>query len=537
MVFSSIVFLFYFLPAILALYFLAPRKAKNLVLLAGSLVFYAWGEPVYIFLMMLSILANYLFGLALGRAGAGAGRKAAEGGEAEAGAAGRRAMARFWLICACALNLFLLCFFKYADFLIENINLLLGAQISPLKLPLPLGISFYTFQAMSYIIDLYRGKVQAQRSLIAFGAYVSLFPQLIAGPIVRFQTIAQELTDRRESFPLFSEGAVRFVSGLAKKVLLANGAGAVFDQVMQSDPPLSVLSAWIGILAFTFQIYFDFSGYSDMAIGLGKMLGFHFPENFNYPYISGSITEFWRRWHMTLSAWFKEYVYIPLGGNRKGILKQIRNIAAVWALTGIWHGASWNFLLWGLYFGLLLILEKLFLGRLLAAAPRAVCHVYTMFFVMISWVIFSVGSLAEIASFLEAMFGLGGGPAADNLGLYLLRNNWLFFAMLLVGSTPIPRRCFRRITGMAPMDAQESLAEHTGRVQSAAPGQVRTPADSAAPGQVRTPADSAASGPTVKSLPAWLGILLQNTAMILLFLLVTAYLVSSSYNPFLYFRF
>lgn len=476
MVFSSIVFLFYFLPIVLALYFAAPRRGKNLVLFAVSLVFYAWGEPVYLFLMLFSILINYLFGLAIGRV------KDKPSGCLSA---------RFWVTAACAVNLALLGFFKYADFLIDNLNLLPGVQLSPLELPLPLGISFYTFQAMSYIIDLYRGKVEVQRSLIAFGTYVALFPQLIAGPIVRFQTIAGELKDRRETAALFSQGALRFVSGLGKKVILANGAGAIFDQITQSAAQapgglsgLSSLTAWLGILAFTLQIYFDFSGYSDMAIGLGRMFGFHFPENFNYPYISKSITEFWRRWHITLSTWFREYVYIPLGGNRRGAAKQIRNIAVVWALTGIWHGASWNFLLWGVYFGVLLILEKLFLAKRLERLPAAFSHVYTMFFVVISWVIFSIDSVSGIFGYLAAMFGLGSGPAADSLGLYLLGNNALFLLLLGIGATPLPNRLWRRLTN---------------------------------------------SG--------WLALTLQSAGMAALFLLVTAFLVSSSYNPFLYFRF
>lgn len=497
MVFSSLVFLFYFLPVVLGFYFIAPPKGKNLVLFTVSLVFYAWGEPVYLFLMLFSILINYLFGLAISRSQTGGAFATSP---------------RLWLILACTVNLALLGFFKYGGFLIENINAVSGLHLPALNLPLPLGISFYTFQAMSYIIDLYRGKVRVQRSLIAFGTYVALFPQLIAGPIVRFQTIADELTCRRESLTLFSQGVLRFVSGLSKKVLLANSAGAVFDQIIQSAPAsdlaaLSTLTAWIGILAFTFQIYFDFSGYSDMAIGLGNLFGFHFPENFNYPYISKSITDFWRRWHMTLSSWFKEYVYIPLGGNKKGILMQLRNIAVVWALTGIWHGASWNFLVWGVYFGILLIAEKLFLLKLLDRVPVFVRHVYAMFFVVISWVIFSIDSLPGVAAYLSAMFSLGTGPLADNLSLYLLENNALFFLVMLIGVTPIPNRIYRRLT--AVIEAKPSNAEGMTKKRA-------------------IPANSSAK---------WLALILQNTGMVLLFLLVAAYLVSSTYNPFLYFRF
>ena len=326
MVFSSLLFLFYFLPAVLAVYFIVPRRAKNVVLLLFSLFFYAWGEPVYIFLMLFSICMDYLLGLWMERAKQAPGR------------------AKKVLALAVVLNVALLGFFKYADFFVENLNALTGLAIPALQIPLPIGISFYTFQAMSYLIDLYRGDVPVQRNIISFGTYVSLFPQLIAGPIVRMRTVVGELADRRENFDDFSSGVKRFVTGLGKKVLIANTVGAVWSQISAMDiRELPVLTAWIGLFAFTFQIYFDFSGYSDMAIGLGRMFGFHFLENFDYPYISKSITEFWRRWHISLSSWFKEYVYIPLGGNRKGFPKQIRNILIVWLLTGFWHGASWNF--------------------------------------------------------------------------------------------------------------------------------------------------------------------------------------------------
>ena len=545
MVFSSLVFLFYFLPVVLVLYALAPRRGKNAGLFAASLLFYAWGEPVYLFLMLFSILANYLFGLSIHRAlaadskagPAGDGRHPNAGeaiglnageaiglnaGEAiglKAGGAvdprsggsvdpnmggnevpasgpsavmrpGRRA--RRGLILACALNLVLLGFFKYADFFIVNLNLALGLHIARLNLPLPLGISFYTFQAMSYIIDLYRGKVEVQKSLVAFGTYVALFPQLIAGPIVRFQTIAEGLTRRSHSLSALSQGALRFTAGLGKKVLLANSAGAVFEQAMQAGQigqagaGISVLSAWIGVLAFTMQIYFDFSGYSDMAIGLGRMFGFHFPENFDYPYISKSITEFWRRWHITLSSWFREYVYIPLGGNRRGTLLQLRNIAVVWALTGIWHGASWNFLVWGMYFGVLLIAEKLFLLQALERTPALLRHVYTMFFVIVSWAVFSANDLSGAAAFLASLSGFSGGPLTDEAGLYLLQNNILFFPLLLLGATPIPKRLWDRLNAGVP--------------------------------------DPAAA-------------LIRSAGMTAVLLLSVAYLVSSSYNPFLYFRF
>lgn len=442
MVFSSVVFLFYFLPAVLALYFLVPRRAKNFVLLACSLFFYAWGEPACLLLMIVSILINYLFGRAIDCAARFPAKSPA------------KFSAKLWLIVSCIFNLALLGFFKYADFAAENLNLIPGVQLSLPHLPLPLGISFYTFQTMSYLIDLYRGEIAVQRSLIDFGTYVALFPQLIAGPIVRFKTIACELSCHRESLSLFSEGALRFTAGLGKKILLANGAGAVFDYVVQSAKlaggfsQLSALTAWICVFAYTMQIYFDFSGYSDMAIGLGRMFGFHFPENFDYPYLSKSITEFWRRWHISLGTWFREYVYIPLGGNRRGKPAQLRNIAVVWALTGIWHGASWNFLCWGLFFGALLIAEKLLWGKHLTQMPAALQHAYTMILVMISWIIFSLDSPGKIAGCLRAMFGLAGNPAADRTGLYLLSGNALFFLILAVAATPLPRMIWRRFLGL-----------------------------------------------------------------------------------------
>ena len=420
MVFSSLLFLFYFLPAVLAVYFIVPRRAKNVVLLLFSLFFYAWGEPVYIFLMLFSICMDYLLGLWMERAKQAPGR------------------AKKVLALAVVLNVALLGFFKYADFFVENLNALTGLAIPALQIPLPIGISFYTFQAMSYLIDLYRGDVPVQRNIISFGTYVSLFPQLIAGPIVRMRTVVGELADRRENFDDFSSGVKRFVTGLGKKVLIANTVGAVWSQISAMDiRELPVLTAWIGLFAFTFQIYFDFSGYSDMAIGLGRMFGFHFLENFDYPYISKSITEFWRRWHISLSSWFKEYVYIPLGGNRKGIPKQIRNILIVWLLTGFWHGASWNFVAWGLYFGVLLIVEKLFLLRFLKKLPAFFQHVYTMLLVMLGWAIFSFDSLGNGIAYIRALFGGYGQPIWDGGGVYLLYTNIALLLIAAVGSTPL----------------------------------------------------------------------------------------------------
>ena len=450
MVFSSLLFLFYFLPAVLAVYFIVPRKAKNVVLLLFSLFFYAWGEPVYILLMLFSICMDYLLGLWMERVKQAPGR------------------AKKVLALAVVLNVALLGFFKYADFFVENLNALTGLAIPALQIPLPIGISFYTFQAMSYLIDLYRGDVPVQRNIISFGTYVSLFPQLIAGPIVRMRTVVGELADRRENFDDFSSGVKRFVTGLGKKVLIANTVGAVWSQISAMEiRELPVLTAWIGLFAFTFQIY------SDMAIGLGRMFGFHFLENFDYPYISKSITEFWRRWHISLSSWFKEYVYIPLGGNRKGFPKQIRNILIVWLLTGFWHGASWNFVAWGLYFGVLLIAEKLFLLRFLEKLPAFFRHVYTMLLVMLGWSIFSFDSLGSGLSYIRALFGGYGQPVWDGGGLYLLYTNIALLLIAAVGSTPLPQKLWHRVEGRLsahpiPLGAMETCLVAAGMVLSIA---------------------------------------------------------------------
>ena len=408
MVFSSIVFLFTFLPVVLILYFLVPKAAKNVILLIASLIFYAWGEPVYVFLMLLSILLNYFCGLEIAE-------KAEEG-------SGARGVFLFTVL----VNLGLLGFFKYAGFLVGSLNAVLPFDIPAPELNLPVGISFYTFQILSYIIDVYRKKVAVQKNLISFGLYVTMFPQLIAGPIVRYEDIETQLAERKVTLDKFGSGAAVFIQGLAKKVLLANLIGGLFSQV--SAMPLgniSVLTAWLGCLAYTFQIYFDFSGYSDMAIGLGRMFGFRFPKNFDYPYISRSITEFWRRWHISLGTWFREYVYIPLGGNRVSRLKHIRNILAVWLLTGLWHGASWNFVVWGLYYGAILLVEKFLLGQWIERLPAVIQHLYSLFLIMTGWVFFFSPSLSSASGYLGAMFGSGGRPAVDSESLFLLLSNLL----------------------------------------------------------------------------------------------------------------
>jgi alginate O-acetyltransferase complex protein AlgI len=470
MVFSSLNFLFIFLPAVILLYFISPRKLRNLILFVSSLVFYAWGEPIYVVLMLFSTLVDYTHGYWVDK----------HRGTTKA---------KIALVSSVIINLGLLCVFKYSDFLVANINMLFGTVIPQPNLPLPIGISFYTFQTMSYTIDVYRGDAKMQKNIISFGTYVALFPQLIAGPIVRFSTIAEQLDDRRENPDQFADGVRRFVAGLAKKVLLANSIGMVWTQISTLElSQMSVLSAWIGIIAFAFQIYFDFSGYSDMAIGLGKIFGFTFLENFTYPYISKSITEFWRRWHISLGTWFREYVYIPLGGNRKGLPRQLVNIGVVWLLTGIWHGASWNFVAWGAYYCILLILEKLFLLKFLEKAPAFVSRLYTLLAVLFGWVVFAFDSLGDGFRYLAWMFGGEGVPFADSRALFLLTSNLIILALLGVASTPLPSK----LAGKVMATLQSKTAGHA---------------------------------------------LVVNLSLVFLFLLSVAYLVDSTYNPFLYFRF
>lgn len=401
MVFSSLTFLMLFLPLTLLVYYIVPNRGKNAALFVFSLLFYAWGEPVYVLLMIFSTILDYVCGRLVERYRG-------------------TPKAKIGLIISMCGNLGLLMFFKYADSLIGTVNGIFGAAIPQHGLPLPIGISFYTFQTMSYTIDVYRGQAKAQRNIITFGAFVSLFPQLIAGPIVRYRDIAEQLESRVHSFDKFGGGVRRFVTGLGKKVLLANNIGALWNTISNA-PDLTAVSAWLGIFAFAFQIYFDFSGYSDMAIGLGKMLGFDFSENFNYPYISKSATEFWRRWHISLGSWFRDYVYIPLGGNRKGLPIQIRNIAAVWLLTGLWHGASWNFVLWGAFYGIILIAEKLFLLKALEKAPSFIGHIYAMLTVLIGWTLFAFDDIDKGWRFFKLMFG--GADFVDNNALYLLLSN------------------------------------------------------------------------------------------------------------------
>ena len=430
MVFSSPYFLFLYLPIVLLVYYLTPLKARNAVLLVFNLIFYAWGEPVYILIMFASIAIDYTHGMLVERCKRRGNDRAA-----------RRAVASSVIF-----NLALLFFFKYWDFVAGSLAAI-GLPFMPqLGLSLPIGISFYTFQTMSYTIDVYRGDAPVQRSVISFGTFVTLFPQLIAGPIIQYKDLDAQLDHRDHTAEKFASGVQVFVVGMAKKVLLANNLGMLWDAYKAVPAAgLTVLGAWLGVAAFSLQIYFDFSGYSDMAIGLGRMLGFEFKPNFDYPYISRSITEFWRRWHISLGTWFREYVYIPLGGNRVSRGRLCFNLLVVWGLTGIWHGASWNFLLWGLYFGVLLMLEKLFLKRWIDRWPACFQHAYTLLLVAVSWAIFAVEDFSQLGAYLKAMFGLAGGGLTDAAAWYYFRSFLPVLLISAVASTPLAARLWRRL--------------------------------------------------------------------------------------------
>ena len=468
MLFSSIVFLFSFLPAVMILYYLLPVRFRNVILLLASLVFYAWGEPVYLFLMLLSILFNYFSGLDIAR-----------------NLQDKRAAKRS-LVFNLIINLAVLGFFKYEGFVLDTLNGILPVHISYHALPLPIGISFYTFQILSYIIDVYRGNVKVQTNLPNFALYVTMFPQLIAGPIVQYADVDEQLASREISRTKFGEGSMYFIRGLAKKVLLANTSGMIFTEVSGlAKGNIAVMTAWFGAFAYMFQIYFDFSGYSDMAIGLGKMFGFEFNMNFNYPYVSKSITEFWRRWHISLSSWFRDYVYIPLGGNRVSKIKHIRNLLIVWFLTGLWHGAAWNFVAWGLYYGVILIIEKYLLSPVLDRLPDVVRHIYSIVLVVIGWVLFFSSSFGQAADYIRVMFGAGAHGFADRESMYLLTSNLILWLILIFGSTPLVH--FRY--------------EHMLRTKK------------------------------------WNTTIINSVVYAALFIVCIAYLVTETYNPFLYFRF
>ena len=463
MVFSSIMFLYFFLPCVLLIYYIAPKKFKNIILLISGLFFYAWGEPVYVLLMLLTTFVDYSAGRIIDKFDL------------------VTPIRRTALIGSLVINLGILFVFKYSGFAAG----IFGIKID--ELPLPVGISFYTFQSMSYTIDMYMRKIKVQKSFVNYAAYVTLFPQIVAGPIVRYEDVENEINYRKINSILLGEGVGIFVKGLVKKVFLANNIGMLWTEIkLMNYSQLSAVTAWLGILAFTFQIYYDFSGYSDMAVGLGKMLGFNFPENFRHPYISKSISEFWRRWHITLGSWFRSYVYIPLGGNRKGKTKTLRNLMIVWALTGLWHGASWNFVLWGIYFGIIIILERLFLGRILEKLPSAVSILYTFILVVFGWVLFDTDSLSDAVRYFGAMFG-GDIGLIDSFALFEIKNYIVLFVLCAVGCTGILGRFVKKLHG---------------NINSSRIVYVAAPIIQAA-----------------------------------LLLMCTAYLVDASYNPFLYFRF
>ena len=463
MLFTSISFLYYFLPIVIILYFIVPKKFKNFILFLSSIFFYFCGEPIYTFLMIGEIFIAYVGARYL-----------------------EKHRKKSILVSLLAIHIGALGLFKYSDFTINNINQIFGSKIPLLKLALPIGISFYTFQIISYVVDVYRGKVKAQKSFLKIATYISLFPQLIAGPIVRYETIEKELDSRTSNFENFAYGVRRFVIGLGKKVLIANMLGELCD-VFSTTNEKSILFYWIFAISYSLQIYFDFSAYSDMAIGLGRMFGFHFLENFNYPYISKSITEFWRRWHMSLSSWFRDYVYIPLGGNRKETIILVRNIFIVWALTGIWHGANWTFVIWGLMFGIMLIIEKLFLTKHLEKMPSILQRIYVLFTVMISFIIFNANSIGEAWNNIIGLFGANGENLINASTVYYLKSYLVVLVIAIIGSTPLLKNIIEKL-------------------------------------KTKTNANKIIN-------------LLEPIAMASILIIVTAYLVDNSYNPFLYFRF
>lgn len=471
MVFSSIPFLFFFLPLCLILYYAVPFSWKNGILLFFSMLFYAWGEPRYICLILIGTFIDYVNGLLMEKYG------------------DTRTKRRIFLCCSVTVNLLILGFFKYADFVIVSLNAGLGLQISPLGLKLPVGISFFTFQTMSYVIDLYRGEVKAEHNYFRYLTYVSMFPQLVAGPIVRFADINAELRERKISFQMFENGICRFLQGLLKKVLLANQIGALWESIKVMEvAQISVVTAWLGALAFTLQLYFDFSAYSDMAIGMGEMLGFHFNENFNYPLSAVSVTDFWRRWHISLSTWFRDYVYIPLGGNRVGTVKHLRNMFVVWFLTGLWHGAAWNFVLWGLYYGVLLTLEKYVWGKKLEKLPVFVQHLYAIGIVVFGFVIFTFDNMSEMLEYIRAMFALAGNGFFSTECIWYIGNYGVILGVACILAFPIyPWVCGK--------------VQHKRKIVG-----------------------------TMCSVVSVVGYLV-------LFMLAISSLVSDTYNPFLYFRF
>ena len=465
MLFTSISFLYYFLPALIIIYFITPKKYKNIILLIASLLFYFYGEPKYVFLMIAEIIIAYIGAILIDK---------------------YKNQSKNILITTLFIHVFLLIIFKYTDFIIQTINDISNANIKFLNIALPIGISFYTFQIISYIIDVYNGKVNVQKNIIKLATYVSLFPQLVAGPIVRYQTVEKELDDRVHSFNNFAYGIRRFTIGLAKKVLIANALGELCSKAFLADEK-TIVFFWIFGISYMLQLYFDFSAYSDMAIGLGRIFGFHFPENFNYPYISKSITEFWRRWHISLSTWFKDYVYIPLGGNRDGKYKQIRNILIVWLLTGIWHGANWTFLIWGLLFGIILIIEKIFLNKFMEKLPSFIRRIYVLFIVMILFIIFNSDNMQVALTNIKGLFGMNGEVFINDYTLHYLKSYLLILIISLFGATPF----------------------------------------------IKTLIDKLRKNKYVNNIIN----ILEPILIVIILFVVTSYLIDNSYNPFLYFRF
>jgi len=465
MLFTSISFLYYFLPALIIIYFITPKKYKNIILLIASLLFYFYGEPKYVFLMIAEIIIAYIGAILIDK---------------------YKNQSKNILITTLFIHVFLLIIFKYTDFIIQTINDISNANIKLLNIALPIGISFYTFQIISYIIDVYNGKVNVQKNIIKLATYVSLFPQLVAGPIVRYQTVEKELDDRVHSFNNFAYGIRRFTIGLAKKVLIANALGELCSKAFLADEK-TVVFFWIFGISYMLQLYFDFSAYSDMAIGLGRIFGFHFPENFNYPYISKSITEFWRRWHISLSTWFKDYVYIPLGGNREGKYKQIRNILIVWLLTGIWHGANWTFLIWGLLFGIILIIEKIWLNKFMEKLPSFIRRIYVLFIVMILFIIFNSDNMSVALTNIKGLFGMNGEAFVNDYTLHYLNSYLPVLIIALLGSTPF----------------------------------------------IKILIDKLRKNKYVNNIIN----ILEPILIVVILVVVTSYLIDNSYNPFLYFRF
>lgn len=463
MVFASITFLYYFLPIFLILYFIFPKKYKNIVLLIFSFIFYFYGEPKYILLMLIEVLFSYFMTLSL-----------------------EKNKSKSLLGIIISFHIFLLCVFKYFNFIITNINSIFDGNISLLNIVLPIGISFYTFQIISYEVDVYRGKVKASKSLIDYMAYVFLFPQLIAGPIVRYETVSKELKSRKVTLEDFSYGVNRFIIGLFKKVVIANNIGELCN-ILNGSSEVSILLYWILGISYMLQIYFDFSGYSDIAIGIGRMIGFKFPENFNYPYIADSVTDFWRRWHMTLSSWFRDYVYIPLGGNRVSTLKHIRNILVVWMLTGLWHGASWNFIIWGIYFGVILIIEKYCLNKVLEKLPRVIRNIYAMFIVMISFIIFSSDDISSALVAIKGLFSFSSLKFSNNFIIYYIRSYGVILIGGLVLCTPLIKNVINKLRENKILNYIINIFE--------------------------------------------------VIILVLVLVIITSMLIDSSYNPFLYFRF